>query len=51
MPYTTKKVGGKWLLAKTHGGRVVGTHRSKAAAQAQRRAIYASKARKRKGVK
>lgn len=42
MPYTVVKSGNKWKVKKKDGSKTFGTHESKAAAQRQMRALYAS---------
>lgn len=42
MPYSVKKVGGKFQVVTTDTGKVHGTHSSKEAAVRQMRAIYAN---------
>lgn len=42
MPYEVVRSGDKWVVRKKGGGRVFGTHESKAKAQAQMRALYAN---------
>ena len=48
MPYQIKKQGSQYVVTKKSGGRVLGTHSSKARAQAQVRAIYANEGEKKK---
>ena len=42
MPYAIKKSGSKWQVVNKDTGRVLGTHPSKAKAEAQLRAVYAN---------
>jgi hypothetical protein len=54
MPYAIRKSGSKFQLVKESTGEVMGTHTSKASAEAQRRAIHANEgkrllARKKRG--
>lgn len=42
MPYVVAKVGGKWVVRKRDGGKVMGRHDSKMKAAAQMRALYAA---------
>ena len=42
MPYSIKRVGGRYQVITTESGKVHGTHGSEAEAQAQMRAIYAN---------
>lgn len=50
MPYEVKRRGSKFVLKKKgEGGRVLGTHPTRAKALAQMRAVYASEGRKKKG--
>lgn len=42
MPYSIKKVGGKFQVITTDSGKVHGTHGSESQAKAQLRAIYAN---------
>lgn len=47
MPYAVRKAGGGYQVVKKDGGKVMGTHASKAKAQAQIRAIHAAEGKKR----
>ena len=42
MPYEIRKSGSKFKLVKKGSGKVMGTHATRAKAEAQRRAIYAN---------
>lgn len=42
MPYAVRKSGAKYKVVKKDGGKVMGTHRTRAAAQRQIRAIHAN---------
>lgn len=48
MPYDVRKRGNKYVVVKKGGGRVLGTHPSRAAALKQAAAIYASENRRKK---
>jgi len=48
MPWHIEKAGNKYLVKKDAGGEVVGTHTSRAKAQAQLRALYASESKGKK---
>lgn len=47
MPYDIKQRNGKWAVVKKDGGKVMGTHTSRAAAERQRRALYANEGKRR----
>jgi hypothetical protein len=42
MPYAVRRSGSKWSVVVKATGKVVGTHDTKKAAQAQMRAVYAN---------
>ena len=46
MPWSVKKKGGKFVVAKNENGKIVGTHDTRQKAEAQVRALYANEDKK-----